>query len=532
MRLFLLLALVSGCSFKNSQLSNQVLKGHEELYAEVEKADKPDSKYKRIVIASTNDIQGRITPTEVTLPDGTISIGGKDVISQYFSILRSQYQNVVLVDSGDILPRDYGDLEKVKGFYQDLKYDALTVGVDDFNLKLEKNMSSSVELFKEFSKSNTTPLLLSNLYDLKTALNIEWEGSKPYLLKEIDGVKVGIIGLIPDDLVSLTTVQNRLGIFVENSVQSTMKHARLLRSLGAQIIVVLTHQGIDCSTKLSYQTNLPATKVNFEPRRQGVCDLSSPLGVFLERLPPHLVDVVVAGRNHQKMANYVNETLVIGGWEDGKNLNFVEFFVDKESKKVAFDKTVVHQPVLFCSEFFEATHDCYPEDKSVKHAKRIPAEFLGVKITKSEAVALSQGDEFFSSTESDIEEVVKKSGADLAFVAQTYGSSQLLEVEISGEKLSQILEEDYNQEKKRSYWMPQPYSLKGEELTLSIGGKAMDLSKSYKILGDVDSFRKHSKLKKLIGLSSTKALLTMSWISKLNTNEDSVNTGLAAPIHQ
>lgn len=531
MRLFLLLVLASACSFKNSQLSNQVLKGHEELYAEVDKAEKPDSKYKRIVIASTNDIQGHLGASEVTLPDGTISIGGKDVISQYFSILRSHYQNVVLVDSGDILPRDFQDLGKVKSFYEDLKYDALTLGIDDFNLKLEKNMNSSVGLFKEFSKDNKTPLLLSNLYELKTALNVEWEGSKPYLMKEVDGVKVGIIGLIPDDLVNLTTVQNRVGIFVENSVQSTMKHARLLRSLGAQIIVVLTHQGIDCSSKLSDKTNLPATKVNFEPRRTDVCDLSSPLGVFLERMPPHLVDVVVAGRNHQKMANFVNETLVIGGWENGKSFNYVELFVDKESKKLVPEKTIPHQPVLFCSEFFEATSDCYPEDQSVKHQKRIPAKFLGVKIEKPASVALIQSDELFSSTDSDIEDVVKKSGVDIAFIAETYGASQLVEVEIIGEKLSQILEEDYNQTKKRNSWKPTPFTLKNDELNLTVSGQKLEATKTYKVLGDIDSFRKHPKLKKMIGLSSTKTHLDASWISQLNTNEDSINTALAAPTH-
>jgi hypothetical protein len=532
MRLILLLVFVASCSFKNSQLSNQVLKGHEQLYSEVEKAEKVDSKYKRIVIASTNDIQGHIDSLDVSLSDGIISLGGKEIIAQYFSILRDQYKNVLLVDAGDILPRDYADLDRVKGFYQDLKYDAVTVGIDDFNMKLEKDMRSSIDLFKKFSHDNKTPLLLSNIYDLKTAMNIEWEGSKPYVMKEIDGVKVGVIGLVPDDLVNLTTVQNRVGIFVENTVQSTMKHARLLRSLGAQIIVVMTHQGIDCSEKLSQKTNLPLTKVNFEPRRTDACDLTSPLGIFLERMPPHLVDVVVAGRNHQKMANFINETLVIGGWDQGRSFNYVEFFVDKDSKKVVFDKTVVHQPVLFCSEFFAATEDCYPEDASVKHEKRMPAEFLGVEIKKPKLAALSQSQELFSSTVSDIEEVLKKTNTDIAFVAETYGASQMVEVEMSGAKLSALLEEDYNRLQKRNSWMPSPFAVKNDELTLTVSGAKIDQHRTYKIFGDLESFRKHSKLRKLIGLSSTKAYLDTSWVAKLNTTEDAVNSTLAAPEHQ
>mgnify|MGYP001566035102 CR=1 FL=1 len=92
---------------------------------------------------------------------------------------------------------------------------------------------------------------------------------------------------------------------IENMLQSTLRYARLLRSLGAEAIVVITPQGLDCGKSLSSEMSLPIHKVNFGPKAK-VCDLQSALGVYLTRLPPHLVDVVVGGRNHQKVANYVN----------------------------------------------------------------------------------------------------------------------------------------------------------------------------------------------------------------------------------
>src|SRR5690606_1481839 len=99
---------------------------------------------------------------------------------------------------------------------------------------------------KQFARSSSTPLVLSNLIELKTARQVEWKGAVPYVMKDLGDVKVGIIGLLPDDIATLTPVDNRVGLFVEGMLQSTLRQARLLRSLGADIIVVLTHQGIPC----------------------------------------------------------------------------------------------------------------------------------------------------------------------------------------------------------------------------------------------------------------------------------------------
>ena len=106
-------------------------------------------------------------------------------------------------------------------------------------------------LIKYFSAKSKTPLILSNLYEVKTARAVEWTGTLPYLIREVNGVKVGILGLIPDDVVELTPIDNRIGLYVDSMLESTLRQSRLLRSLGAEIIVVLTHQGLTCGEELA-----------------------------------------------------------------------------------------------------------------------------------------------------------------------------------------------------------------------------------------------------------------------------------------
>ncbi len=516
-----LLILSTACTFKKGGVKNQISEGHEELYAE---PDSPKTfshgNIERIVIASTNDLHGMLNPTSI---DYGIKLGGADILSQYFKILRANYGDIVLVDSGDFIPGETDNLKTVHDFYETMNYDAVTVGLNDFNLKLPKNLNSSTDLFKEFTKTSTPPLVLSNLFQLKTARTVEWEGAKPYVMKEIRGVKIGIIGLVASDIVNKTPVQNRTGLFVEEMTQSTLRHARLLRSLGADLIVVITHQGIECGEAMAELLKLPVNKVNFDPHDKKACNFDSEMGLFLERLPPHLVDVVIGGRVPHKMANFVNDTLVLSGFEAGKSLNYVEFFIDKEAHKVIKEKTVVHQPVMTCHEFFKETNDCFTEDKSVNHDKKIPAKFLGTEIVPD---VESQKIQAHLQVERNFLEVMKASGADLVYAPASTGDSQLMVIEISGLELLKVLEEDFNQDN-TAHWIPTLFEEKSDGLHLTIKGEKISYDKNYKILGDLESLQNQPILMKKITLSE-KSLIHLSW-NHSEMASDEIQSTLAAP---
>lgn len=534
---FLLISLIilGSCSFKKTGIENQTLKGHDELYSRpnAPKITELEKGQKRIVIAATNDIQGNFRPEALPVQGKSespayIKVGGVDVINNYFKILKETYKNVLLVDSGNVL-NDADGLKLVSDFYDLLDYDAITIGLRDFNLKVPESLGNSTGLLKKFSETSKTPLVLSNLYDLKTSRVVEWKGSKPYMVKDINGIKVGILGLIPDDIVGQTPINNRVGFFVENMLQSTLRHARLLRSMGAEVVVALTNQGLDCVSELALKTKLPEMKVNFEPNQNGICDLKSPMGQFLERLPPGLVDVVVGGRVNKKTANFVNGTLVLSSFEEGKSFSFAEFVIDSKTKKVIPTKTLVHQPVMFCHEFFNATRDCYPDDASIDHSKRIPATFLGHTIERDLSLekkfpGLSTDKNLTQIKMKDLEKALTSFNADITYIRETTGMTQLMVVNVSGKDLAQILDEDFNRAHRKN-WRPSPFTVKNEQLILKMKNEEFDFDKKYRILTDLESIQKHHRLFQEIASIHSESLANHSWIS---IEEDTVSSSLAA----
>lgn len=527
--LFFILNLAN-CSFKKNPVENQIIEGHEELYSSPSSIKLPDLEdhERHLMIVATNDVHGKYDSTSIEFKDNyspdirRINIGGKEITKQYFEIIRKKYSNTLFIDSGNIFNKKINDLKLIENYYKELNYDAITLGLKDFNTKLPTNLNSSIDQIKNFSSSDSIPLILSNLYELKTAKAIDWVGVKPYLLKEIGGIKVGILGIIPDDMSKLTPLNNRVGLYVDRMIESTLRQARMVRTLGADVVVVLTNQSLECGESLRQDGKLPLSKVNFEPNRSDVCDLSGDIGTFLRRLPYGLVDVIVLGRNGQKVANVINGVNVLSGFSHGKSFNSIELVVDTTTKRINPLKTQIHQPTLLCHEFFEKTKDCYTEDPTIDHTKRSEAIFYGELIQKSNS----------PNTVSDIYDIdvtkaLKSMNADLILSSHN-DESHLFEIQLDGKTLARILEIDFNLEE-GNRWKPSPFKRKENNLYLEINNSPIDYNKSYKILTDIESIQTHRELSSYVNNEHSKSYQHISWMDFHDKSQDEINTILAAP---
>jgi hypothetical protein len=526
--IFSLFLFSAACSFKKNDLANQTQNGHEELYTEPDELEVSEEKgIKRIVIASTNDIGGNLGTQMINIQDNHnkdrlyVEIGGADFFSAYIKILRDTYKSVVFVDSGDFLPADVEDYKLVQDFYSELKYDAISPGLTDLSARSSSPGSNPV---KKFAESSQVSILASNLYELKTARGVEWKGIDQYKIVEIDGTKVGIIGILPDDVSTLTPVDNRIGLYVESMLQSTLHQARRLRSLGAQIIVVTTHLGLDCGDSIAEASKLPITKVNFEPTKENICNLSGALGTYLQRLPAQLVDVVIGGRTHKKVANLINGVVVLSGFDSGKSFSYVELALDEKTGKILPEKTVIHQPVMVCREFFKETNDCYTEDPSVNHKERIPAKFLGVPVERNEKVRTKfrkYFDDVSVGMRKSPEELLNKYSADIVYYPGSGDSTHLVIIKLKGAELSRWLEISYNEEE-TYLWKPSPFRRETDNLILSIGGKNLIPGKEYRILTNVESLQSRMELWKYISSENLISLTEDSWKGRSDSDEISV----------
>ncbi len=397
--LFLSFSVLASCSYKKADIENQKLQGHENLYSEAEapkKSELPKTK-KRIVILSTNDWLGNFKPQTKLIRDEhnkdalSIGTGGISALSSYLKVIRQTYpEQTLLLDSGNFLPVgdfDQKIVEQSAKIFTELNYDALTLGLQDFNRTPIAGETPATAL-KSIIKGFKAPVLLSNMYDLKSGRVIEWQGTLPYLLKEVNGVKIGIIGLIPDDFVSLTPIQVRNGLYIEGMLQSTLRQSRLLRSLGAEVIITMTHAGITCGEAIAQELRIPLSKVNFEVEKSEQCEQKGLIADYLQRLPRGVVDILITGRTLNKTANKINGVVVMSNFGKGSSLSFTELVYDKSKKQIDWNESRIHQPLLLCHEFFKETSDCYTDDPSVDHGPRIPAQLWETPIALDEMIKL------------------------------------------------------------------------------------------------------------------------------------------------
>ncbi len=416
MRFLFILVLIGGCSlFKKA--NNEMATGHFHLYSSPEKmrAEKLDSDISRLVFVATNDWAGNLEAQQVAAQDKfspektLVSVGGIEAFARYLEILREKFRDqVLLVDtgnslSGSLIARNTNGRAVVEAFAQ-LKYDAMGLASADFGAgpELRSPISPTQWMPKLFEKSKT-PVIISNLISLKKATPVEWGNSAPQLIKVVNGVKVGFISLLPDDLPKLLDASVLNGLYIEPGQLSFLRQLRSLRLKGAEVIVLIKHGGMSCGEGRARDKNLPIAKVNFDPRDPDVCDKSDPFISFMDGLPAGSVDLVLTGGGKAKVANFINNIPVLQAMGKGKAFSRIELFWNKKEKRLLSERTLIHQPTLICHRFFKATEDCYEGDPSIDHRSLIPATFLGETIFPDSLTSVLMNEWRESSTEPLIE---------------------------------------------------------------------------------------------------------------------------------
>lgn len=147
----------------------------------------------------------------------------------------------MVVDSGDLLNEDEEIPESVLASTK-LKAEVIVevynrIGIDAVNVG-ELDLVFGVEFLKELEKKYNFPFISANLTD-ETDTPI----FRPYVIKEVNGIKVGIFGLMGDTSEMVSKVKKLSGGTV--TVQDTQKAAEsVVRELSGKVdyLIALTHQ--------------------------------------------------------------------------------------------------------------------------------------------------------------------------------------------------------------------------------------------------------------------------------------------------
>jgi 2',3'-cyclic-nucleotide 2'-phosphodiesterase (5'-nucleotidase family) len=170
------------------------------------------------LIYSSNTL-GEVEPCG-TCPE-TGDNGGLARRSFYINPVRKEAKNLLVLDGGDALVLSFfgrgSEREKARRraevvlkIYERIGYDALNIGDTDLGL--------GVEYLRSLQKTPKIPFLSANLKDKKTGRPI----FKSHLVKEVDGMRIGIIGLLTPDIHPF--IQKELkSYFIEDPIKAALE---------------------------------------------------------------------------------------------------------------------------------------------------------------------------------------------------------------------------------------------------------------------------------------------------------------------
>ncbi len=232
-----------------------------------------------------------INDTHAKVFEGKYDGMGLAKVAEKVDALRAENPNTLFLDAGDSFHgTTFATLEKgasVVKLMNAMKYDALTAGNHDFNYGQDRLI--------ELADMADFPVL---------GANVKKDGQavlESYVIKEFDGVKVGIFGISSPETAYKTHPDNVKGITFENPVDTAKAMVAELEGK-VDVIVALAHVGID------EETLVKSTDIANE-------------------VPG--IDLIIDGHSHTKLEEgmMVNDVLIVSSGEYSKNIGIVDLTV-------------------------------------------------------------------------------------------------------------------------------------------------------------------------------------------------------------
>ena len=261
-------------------------------------------------IVGTTDLHGRVFPSEWR--GGIAQLGG------YLRNLRAARQMdggaVLLLDAGDTfqggIESNLSEGALVVDAYNALGYDALAIGNHEFDygeidsLSEDRAQPDMRGALKAAAARAHFPFLAANLIDGATGRPVAWPNVKPSTLVDTGTLRVGIVGVMTYNGLTMTLAANVQGLSTAPLAPATEAEARRLRQNGADVVVVLAHAGGWCA-EFS------------DPEDVSSCDNDSEIFRLARQLPLGLVDAIVAGHSHEAVSHKVAGIPIVQAYSRG-----------------------------------------------------------------------------------------------------------------------------------------------------------------------------------------------------------------------
>ncbi|MDD2450325.1 NAD nucleotidase [Sulfurovum sp.] len=202
-------------------------------------------------IIHINDHHSHLDPEPLELKRNgktyEIEAGGMARVASQIKALRQRSENPLVLHAGDAMSGTlYFTLFKGEAdveLMNETGFDAFTLGNHEFD--------EGDDVLAKFIDKANFPVISANVEVLKgSVLSDKW---KPYIVKEIDGQKVGIIGLETAQKTSASSRPSSAVSFYDEILRA-QRYTDELRAQGVEKIILLSHFGYDNDQRLAQNT--------------------------------------------------------------------------------------------------------------------------------------------------------------------------------------------------------------------------------------------------------------------------------------
>lgn len=411
-----------------------------------------------IDIYYTNDLHGSIVPTEAFWLEGKPLVGGSATLGAY---LKNRPTPYLLLDAGDFIhgtpESNFTKGESVIEIMNRLNYDAACVGNHEYDWG-EENLI-------RLSQISSFSFLGANIYkDNKPAQYV-----KPYIIKNIKNVRVGVVGITTSDMEKLVIKEKIQNLEFLPEIEIARKVVSDLKREKADIVIALTHIGIE-------KDEILARKI------EGI-------------------DLIIGGHNHTQYYKLVKKIPIVQTYGKGTTVGYMRLYFNRVIRRIIKHKN--HFVTLLVRK--------YGEDSEIK---KLVNYYVDLVAKYMDVVIGYASDDFFTSSDGEsslgnfITDVMREyTSADVAFhnsggiranllkgeitIRDLYNISPfentVVIMDLTGKQIKEILEQSVSCEQgilqvsglKMEY---NPRKRKGERvLNVWISGEKLKDEKNYKV---------------------------------------------------
>lgn len=318
-----------------------------------------------ISIVGTNDLHGHLGPED--------EFGGLPLFAGYLANLRAVRAEdgggVLLLDGGDefqgTLESNLNKGEAVVALFNLLGYDAMAVGNHDFDFgpvgpsNIPRAGEDPRGNLKARAAQAQYAFLAANVLEQATGEPLRAPNLAPATMREVAGVKIGIVGVATADTPTSTLDLVFRGLKLAPLAPVVTAEAQALRARGAQLVVLVAHAGL-CRHVID-------TDAVQECQDGEITDV-------VRALPAGTIDAVVAGHTHSGVVLRVGDVPITEAWKYGRGFGRIDIVVDHAGQVV--DKKLL-APRQICGQVAPGTERC---DRLAPAGTRIPATYEGAPV--------------------------------------------------------------------------------------------------------------------------------------------------------